>query len=214
MTSTKFTNYVSSIALTLLSLCWSVFANSAGDPEAGKLQAMVCAGCHGLDGATPVLPEYPNLAGQNEKYLYNQLAMFQSGTRDVPLMTAQLIGKSEQDLEDLAAFYASLPAKGGEATGTDEDLRRAQQIYKGGIMDKKVAACAACHGPGGVGNAQAGFPRINGQSVSYTIEQLTKYREGHRKSDESFGGMMRGVAHGLTDGEIAILADYVRGLRP
>ena len=66
MTSTKFTNYVSSIALTLFSLCWSVFANAAGDPEAGKLQAMVCAGCHGLDGATPVLPEYPNLAGQNE----------------------------------------------------------------------------------------------------------------------------------------------------
>ena len=81
--------------------------------------------------------------------------MFQSGERDVPLMTAQLIGKSAQDLEDLAAYYASLPGKIGEAVGSDEDIKTARMIYRR-YCRPRCAACAACHGPGGLGNGQAG----------------------------------------------------------
>lgn len=192
----------------------AVAAHAAGNVEAGAAQAATCAACHGQDGATAIDPSYPNLAGQSAKYLNRQLQMFQSGERDVPLMTAQLIGKSAQDLEDLAAYYASLPGKVGEAVGSDEDIKTARMIYKGGIADRGVAACAACHGPGGLGNDQAGFPMIGGQSVGYTVAQLTAYREGLRASDEEYGAMMRNVASGLTDGQIKVLADYIHGLTP
>ena len=187
-------------------------ATAAGNPEAGKAQAIVCAACHGQDGATGIDPTYPNLAGQNEAYLFNQLRMIQSGERQILLMAGQLIGKTEENLRDLAAYYASLPGKLSEAAGDDDSIQLAQGIYRGGINDKGVAACSACHAPDGQGNAPAGFPVLSGQPKEYTIAQLTAYREGERKSDESVGGMMRGVAGGLTDKEIAALADYLQGL--
>jgi cytochrome c553 len=201
--------------ITTISILLSFFSSAAiaaGDVAAGQAQAVTCAACHGQDGATAIDPTYPNLAGQNEVYLTRQLQMFQSGERNVALMSAQLIGKSEQDLADLGAYYASLPAKHFEATGSDEDIKAAEGIYKGGVIAKGVAACAACHGPNGAGNAQAGFPAISGQSVGYTITQLTDYREGRRGTGDAYGNMMRGVASGLSDGQIAILADYISGL--
>lgn len=203
---------VQSALLFVLSSALGSQAYAAGDGAAGKAQSMVCASCHGQDGATAIDPSYPQLAGQNERYLARQLNMFQSGERDVALMTAQLIGKSEQDLDDLAAYYASLPAKTGEAVGSDADVELAKRIYKGGIAKKGVAACSSCHGPGGAGNSQAGFPRISGQSAAYTAAQLIAYREGERRSDEEYGGMMRGVSRGLSDREIVVLSDYISGL--
>lgn len=183
-----------------------------GNISAGEAQAAPCSGCHGADGATGLDPSYPNLAGQNEKYLLNQLKMIQAQQRDIPLMAGQLNGKSEQDLADLAAYYASLPAKVGQATGDDDAIAQAEQIYRGGIASKGVAACSACHNPNGAGNGQAGFPHLGGQPAAYTINQLKAYRERARSSDEAYGGMMRDVAHGLTDTEIALLADYIQGL--
>tara|TARA_Y100001954_G_scaffold224050_1_gene263070 strand:- start:527 stop:1153 length:627 start_codon:yes stop_codon:yes gene_type:complete len=201
------------LTFTVLALpsVWSV-VNAMGDPSRGEAQAMVCAACHGQDGASGIAPNYPNLAGQNEKYLFNQLKMIASGERVLVEMTGQLIGKSEQDLWDLAAYYANLPSKAGASAVNDEELEKAASIYRGGIARKGVAACTACHSPSGKGNSQAGYPSLSGQPVDYTIAQLTKYRESVRKTDESFGGMMRGVAETLTDTEIAILADYIRGL--
>jgi cytochrome c553 len=187
-------------------------AFGAGDPAAGEAQAPVCAACHGQDGATGLDPSYPNLAGQNERYLLTQLQMIKDNSRSVPLMAGQLIAKSDQDLADLAAYYASLPARVNQAQGDDEALARAENIYRGGIAAKGVAACSACHSPSGGGNTPAGYPNIGGQSSAYTIAQLTDYREGLRQTDEAYGGMMRGVAEGLTDGEIALLADYIQGL--
>lgn len=187
-------------------------AATTGDVAAGEAQALVCAACHGQDGATAIDPTYPNLAGQNETYLFNQLRMIQSGERQVLLMAGQLIGKTEQDLRNLAAYYASLPGKLSEAEGDDESIALAERIYRGGILAKGVAACSACHAPDGGGNGPAGFPALGGQPKAYTVAQLTAYREGERKSDESVGGMMRGVAGGLTDKEIAALADYLQGL--
>jgi cytochrome c553 len=188
------------------------FSHASGNAERGKAQALVCAACHGQDGASGIAPTYPNLAGQNEKYLFNQLQMIASGERALVEMTGQLIGKTEQDLWDLAAYYASLPQKPGISKGVDAEIDKAASIYRGGIARKGVAACTACHSPTGQGNSQAGYPSIAGQSVDYTIAQITAYRENLRKTDESFGGMMRGVAETLTDTEIAMLADYLRGL--
>ena len=188
-------------------------ANAAtGNAEAGKAQALVCGACHGQDGATGIDPSYPNLAGQNERYLASQLAMIQDGRRNIPLMAGQLNGKSEQDLADLAEYYASVPGKIGQAQGDDAQIAKAASIFRGGIARKGVAACAACHSPSGKGNSPAGFPRIGGQPGAYTVAQLTAYREGKRATDEAYGGMMRSVAEGLTDGEIATLADYIQGL--
>jgi cytochrome c553 len=202
--------------LKWIALIWAVVAASnafaAGDPAQGETLSAVCGACHGQDGATGLDPSYPNIAGQNEAYLTRQLRMIQTNDRNIALMAGQLTGKSDQDLQDLAAYYASLPAKLSQAQGDDAQIAKAEQIYRGGIARKGVAACSACHSPKGTGNSPAGFPAISGQSSAYTIAQLTAYREGLRTSDESFGGMMRGVAQGLTDGEIAVLADYLQGL--
>jgi cytochrome c553 len=198
--------------LVLFAAFLAPLAHSAGDPEAGKAQTAACAACHGQDGASPIDPSYPVLAGQNEKYLLRQLEMIQSNERMIPLMAGQLNGKSAQDLADMAAYYASLPDKVREAQGSDETLAMAERIYRGGILDKGVAACIACHAPSGDGNAPAGFPAVGGQPPAYTIAQLTAYREGERATDESYGRMMRSIAGRLTDTEIAALADYIQGL--
>ena len=206
---------ISRIARTLSSLALVLMAANAvaaGDVASGESQAAPCSACHGQDGATPLDPSYPNLAGQNEKYLLRQLQMIQSGDRSIPLMAGQLDGKSDQQLADLAAYYASLSAKLSQAGGSDEEIARAQKIYRGGIARKGVAACAACHSPTGKGNAQAGFPQLGGQPAAYTVAQLTAYREGQRATDEDYGKMMRSIAEGLTDTEIALLADYLQGL--
>ena len=187
-------------------------AAGAGDPAAGQALSLPCSACHGMDGATGIDPTYPDLAGQNEKYLYEQLKHIQSNERLILLMTGQLFGKTDQDLWDMAAYYASLPGKVRQASGDDESVSRAQAIYRGGIMEKGVAACTACHSPAGNGNALAGFPALSGQPAPYLVAQLKAYREGERTTDEAFGGMMRDVAQGLTDGEIAALADYLQGL--
>ena len=187
-------------------------ALGAGDPAAGQALSLPCSACHGLDGATGLDPTYPNLAGQNEKYLYRQMKLIQSNERPILLMTGQLLGKTDQDIEDLAAYYASLPGKTGQALGDDASVAKAEAIYRGGMLAKSVAACTACHAPTGGGNALAGFPALGGQPAPYLVTQLKAYREGERTTDEIFGGMMRDVAGALTDGEIAALADYLQGL--
>ena len=187
-------------------------AQGAGDAEAGRAQSLACSACHGMDGATGLDPTYPNLAGQNERYLYEQLKLIQSNERLILLMTGQLTGKTDKNLRDMAAYYASLPGKIARASGDDASIAKAEGIYRGGIMHKRVAACTACHSPTGNGNALAGFPALAGQPAPYLIAQLTAYREGERTTDETYGGMMRDIAGNLTDGEIAVLADYLQGL--
>lgn len=187
-------------------------ASGAGDPATGQALSLACSACHGMDGATGLDPTHPNLAGQNEKYLLRQLKLIQSNERMILLMTGQLFGKTDQDLENMAAYYASLPGKVGQAAGDDKSIAKAEAIYRGGIMAKQVAACTACHSPAGSGNALAGFPALGGQPAPYLAAQLKAYREGERATDEVFGGMMRDVAGALTDGEIAVLADYLQGL--
>lgn len=199
-------------AVLLMSMGTAPVLASGGDVAAGKDAAAPCAACHGADGKTGLDGSYPNLAGQNAKYLLRQLQMIQNGEREILLMVGQLDGKSEQELADLAAYYASLPGKLAQAGGDDEQIAQAQQIYRGGIARKGVAACSACHNPRGDGNDFAGFPRLSGQPAQYTAAQLKAYREDLRSTDEVFGGMMRDVAEGLTDTEIAILADYIQGL--
>jgi len=184
-------------------------AAGAAEPEGAATLAAPCAACHGENGVATVAGS-PNLAGQNERYLLHQLELIQSNARPVPLMQGQLDGMSPEKLASLAAHYAAMPATVGRSN--EEGLELGAQIYRGGIVDKGVAACSACHSPTGAGNPPAGFPQLSGQPTDYLVTQLKAFREGERDTDEDYGGMMRQVAVGLTDGEIAAVANFIRGL--
>ena len=168
-----------------------------------------CVVCHAEDGNS-LAPIYPNLGGQNVAYLERQMILMRDGDRPAPLMAGQLDNMSDEDIRELAEHYAAQPAAAGQAK--DADLALGEAIYRGGILDKGVAACTACHAPDGAGNALAGFPRLAGQHPDYTIAQMTAYREGDRATDENNGGVMRDVAANMTDGEIKAVANYILGL--
>jgi cytochrome c553 len=200
------------VLLTFAAVLFAPTVRAAGDPAAGEPLVASCIACHGQGGAAPIDPSYPVLAGQNERYAFRQLVAIRENQRVIPLMMGQLNGKSDQDLANIAAYFAAQPHVVGTADAEEAALEQAETIFRGGILEKGVAACAACHSPNGEGNAPAGFPAVRGQPRSYTIAQLTAYREGQRTTDELFGGMMRSIASRLTDTEIASLADYLRGL--
>ncbi len=195
------------LACLSASLCAST---QAADLDAGEQAAAICLACHAADGST-LLPEYPSLAGQGAKYLYDQMIQIRSGAREIPLMAGQLDAMSDETIANIAAWYASLTPRQGQALEL-ASLDEGEQIYRAGIAEKSVSACTACHGPSGIGNAPAGFPSLKGLSRAYLVQQLTAYREGERTTDERYGGMMRDTAHQLTDAEIEAVANYVSGL--
>ena len=179
------------------------------DPQAGRTLAAPCVACHAEDGNS-LVPSYPSLAGQNFRYLVRQMKMMRDGDRPAGLMAGQLDNHTDEEIEHLAAFYESQPAKVGHAD--PEGIELGEAIYRGGLLHKQVAACTACHAPDGGGNAPAGFPSLSGQQPDYVFTQLQAYREGLRDTDEEYGGMMRQTASNLTDGEIRAVANYILGL--
>lgn len=186
----------------------SGFANAAGDAEAGKSKAAMCAGCHGADGNSAVAA-FPKLAGQNVKYLVKQMNDIKSGDRVVLEMTGLLNGSSEQDMEDIAAYFSSQFPSVGAA---NKDLvALGEKIYRAGNKDSGVSACTACHSPTGKGNSMAGFPSLSGQHADYIAKQLRAFREGERTNDGD-AKMMRSVAFRLTNKEIDAVASYISGL--
>ena len=191
----------------VLSLTASTLVYAAGDAAAGKDKSLACGACHGADGNSAVA-NFPKIAGQNVKYLLNQMTAIQSGKRSVPEMAGQLDGKNEQDLEDIAAFFASKKPIGGK-TAADQ-LELGQKIYRSGIPAKNVAACTACHGAKGQGVDGAGFPALSGQHSAYTEKQLKSFRVMERSNDPN--EMMRDIAARLSDVEIKAVASYIQGL--
>ena len=185
----------------------------AGDAAAGEAQTMVCAACHGADGNSAA-PTFPKLAGQGQKYLYKQLQDIRDGARPVPTMVGQLDGKSNQDLADIAAYYAAQSRTGGQ---TDPELLAlGEAVYRGGIPERDVAACTACHSPTGAGNAPAGFPALAGQHAEYIAAQLVAYRRGYEdetgRINDGDTRIMRITAFGLSDREIEAVSSYAAGL--
>ncbi|SHF35359.1 Cytochrome c553 [Microbulbifer donghaiensis] len=207
------------LALGLALLGTAPLAMAAGDATAGKAKAAQCAACHGADGNSPA-PTFPKLAGQGEKYLAKQLMDIKSGARPVPQMIGQLDNFNEQDLQDMAAFFASqqIQLAGSEAisvmlnSGESVDgLILGRDLFRAGNSQTGVPACMGCHSPTGVGNAPAGYPRLSGQFAQYVETQLKAFREGTRANDGDTR-MMRTVAKQLSDAEIKALANYVAGL--
>lgn len=195
------------IALALLLVSGAGVAMAAGDPVAGKAKAVTCIGCHGADGNSSN-PDWPSLAGQGEAYLAKQIMEFKSGDRKDPTMSAMVAGVKDEDITDISAFFASQKAKGGAADKAMVEMGR--EIYRAGIKDAGIAACASCHGPAGAGNPAARFPALAGQHAKYTAKALKDFRSGTRSNDPQ--KMMRDVAARLSDMEIEAVSSYIAGL--
>ena len=207
--------------LSIICLLAAFSANqalAAGDPAAGESKVAMCAGCHGSDGNSMV-PAFPKLAGLGEKYMTAQLRMVKSGERVIVEMTGILDAWSDQDLQDMAAYYDSKPIVTSGAqditlvgiSDPDEALDFGENVYRGGNMKTGVAACTGCHSPSGSGNNPAGYPALGGQYASYIEKQLLAYRRGERASGGN-AKIMQGVAANLSDKEIKAVANYISGL--
>lgn len=182
-------------------------AQAAGDAAAGKAKSATCAGCHGADGNS-VNPEWPNLAGQGAAYLAKQLHDFKDGKRNNATMAPMAAPLTDEDIQDLSAYFASQPLKEGAA---DESLvELGEKIYRGGNPASGVSACIGCHGPTGAGNPAAKFPALSGQHAKYVENQLDAFQNDTRNNDA--GKMMRSIAAKMTSKEIKAVSSYVQGL--
>lgn len=195
----------------------SSLALAGGDAAAGQGKTAMCAGCHGADGNSAA-PNFPKLAGQGEKYLTKQLQDIKAGDRPVLEMTGMLNAFSDQDLADIAAFYASkaIQMSGAKEAGLD----KGERVYRGGNLDTGVPACTGCHSPAGKGNAPAGYPALGGQFAAYTAKQLRAFRTGAHdpenpaaRTNDGESRVMRGVAAQMSDVEIEAVANFLAGLK-
>ena len=174
--------------------------------KGSAVYAQTCVACHAADGNSST-PANPKLAQQHPEYLVKQLQEFKSGKRDNAIMKGFASAMSDDDMRNVAYWLASQKDKGGAAT--DKDLvKLGERIYRGGIADRQIAACAGCHSPNGAG-IPAQYPRVSGQQAEYTASQLKQFRDGTRKNSVP----MRDVASKMNDHEIKAVADYIAGLR-
>lgn len=185
-------------------------AHAGGDAQAGKNKAASCGGCHGIDGNS-VVPTFPKLAGQNEKYIVAQLKAFKDNKgRSNPLMQGMSAPLSEQDMADIGAFYFTQQLSAA-APADESKLALGREIYKGGNLQTKMPACQACHGPNGAGNPGTGYAQVGGQYADYTKAQLMAFKDGSRTTDEK--AMMRDIASMMTDEEIDAVSHYIASLK-
>lgn len=193
----------------VLMFAFAGVAQAAGNAEAGKTKAASCAGCHGVDGNSMV-PTFPKLAGQGEKYIAKQLAEFKANTtRKNDMMLGMAAPLSEEDAADIGAFYASQKLA-GPAPADESKLDMGRQIYKGGNLTEGIPACQACHGPRGAGVAGSGYPQVGGQYVDYTLAQLKAFREGTRMNDDKM--LMRSIIKDMTDEQLEAVSHYIASL--
>ena len=179
-----------------------------GDPQAGSELVATCAGCHGADGNS-IVGQWPTLAGQRESYTLAQLIHVQKGERMIESMMGLLDNYSEDQLRDIAAFYAAQEVKVGQADSVNFEL--GQRIYRAGNLSNGVPACTGCHGPQGKGVESAGYPMLSGQKAEYVVTSLVAYKNGERVHSSN-AKIMQGIAARLTTEEIRAVANYVSGL--
>lgn len=174
--------------------------------KGGAISSQVCAACHTADGSRGS-PANPILQGQHPEYLVKQLTEFKAGKRKNAVMNGMAAPLSEEDIRNVAAFYASKTAKPGFAKSKDT-VALGEKIWRGGISERNVPACAGCHGPTGSG-LPAQYPRLAGQHGDYVEAQMTAFRSGARANN----AVMTMVAAKMNDKEIKAVSDYVAGLR-
>ncbi|UTW44464.1 cytochrome c4 [bacterium SCSIO 12696] len=200
-------------------LLMSPVAMAEGNASAGKAKAATCGACHGETGNSPT-PAFPKIAGLGEKYILKQMNDIKSGARQVPEMAGQLDAMSEQDMADIAAYFASNPMQISGAKEKDwplEDINSAEflalgeQVFRAGNAETGVPACTGCHSPSGQGNDPAGYPKIGGQFADYLAKQLKAFRSNARTNDGE-SRIMRDIAANMSDKEIEAVSNYISGL--
>jgi len=208
------------------SIIQALSESKPGDPEAGAAKAGLCAACHGMDGNPMEGMPYPRIAGQSERFIARELALFKSGQRTTGMALAMVpfaLELSAQDMRDLGAFFESQTTGAGIADDTPvtepgpyQDMpfyQIGESLYRGGDPARGIPACLACHGPSGAGNPGPAYPSIAGQEAGYVQTRLHEYRAGVAEAqDARLFQIMATVAGALTDQEIAALASYLQGL--
>jgi cytochrome c553 len=197
------------LAATLATPVLAAAPAGPAKPDLAKGQAIstqVCAACHTADGSRGS-PANPIIAGQHPEYLVKQLQEFKSGKRNNAIMKGFAAALSDDDMRNVAAFYGGKGAKPGFAKNKDS-VKLGEKIYRAGIADKAVPACAGCHSPNGAG-IPAQYPRIGGQHADYTEAQLVAFRGGARANNVQ----MNSIAERMSDREVKAVSDYIAGLR-
>lgn len=210
----RLARFAPSLALwALCAVAQPALAQAKPDANKGaQIVQQVCVACHGADG-NGTAPVNPKLAGQHHEYLVKQLQNFKpkSGGADAlrpnPVMSAFAAPLTDDDMQNLAAYYSGQTLKPSVAKLKDS-VELGRQIFRAGIADKGVPACAGCHGPTGAG-IPAEYPRLAGQYAEYTESQLAAFRQGARKNN----AQMSAISERLSDREIKAVADYIAGLR-
>ena len=192
---------------------------SSGSVEAGATKAATCMACHGPAGVANINPEWPVIAGQSAHYVAEQVKAIRDGARPVPLMQPIVKDMSDQDILDVAAYFARQTPAGLEA---DPSYWKAgEQLYRGGDAARGLPACIACHGPVGRGVPAAGFPALRAQHAVYTQKQLNDYAADTRYVKDDKGQrratpnavIMITIASKLTAEDRRNLASYLQGMR-
>lgn len=183
----------SSLSVSVLLTCFWVAPVSAADIAAGEQKSANCMGCHGPKGKSSSA-QWPNIAAQQSAYIVNQLNAFKTGTRENPMMQSMAANLSDDDINNLAAYYSSQPAV---SAGGDPNLAKSGQT--------KATMCLGCHGSKAEGNGQ--FPRLAGQHPDYLVKQLSSFKEGVRKN-----GHMQAIAGSLSEDDMKALAAYFGSL--
>ena len=180
----------------------------AEEIDVNSIVQNVCMACHASDGNS-IVTANPKIAAQHESYLYKQLTNYKSGLRDNAVMSGIAAGLSDDEMRELAKYFSKQELKLSQAqsNGTGSD---GEKIFRSGIFDKNVPACAGCHGPAGHG-IPAKFPRLNSQHADYIKNQLQQFATGQRANDAA--SVMRMIAEKLTEKEMDAVADYIQGLQ-
>ncbi len=218
-----------SISLSFLAI--PVLVHAEGNVADGKEKAASCGGCHGDDGNS-MAGTFPKLAGQHAGYLVKQLHAFKDGTRNSPTMVPLAMGLDDEDIEDIAAFYAKQKITANEKpvlySEDDEDgnpektteemadelkglLALGGDLYRNGDLKRKVSACIACHGPLGEGNKPASFPALRRQHADYLMKTLTDFKDGGRSNVPD--NMMHMIAKKMTEKEIKAVSYHISTMK-
>ena len=193
------------ISATTLLAASAAMAAGAPDLAKGKASFVTCAACHGANGNSAIAAN-PSLAQQHPEYLVKQLKEFKAGVRKNAIINGMAAPLSEQDMRNIAYWVTTQKMTPGSATNKDT-IALGEKIWRGGIANRGVPACAACHSPNGAG-IPIRFPRLAGQHAAYVEQQLKDFRDGVRTNDK----VMPEVVNGMNDAQIKAVADFVQGL--
>jgi cytochrome c553 len=205
------------LSLALAFTSTSGILHAEGNINAGKDKAAVCASCHG-DNGNSMVSTFPKLAQQHSSYLIKQLKAFKSGTRKNPMMSSIAMGLTDEDMVDIADYYAEQKISANELPVLDDEdetpaatenvkkadvqaiIAQGSDLYRNGDLTREVSACIACHGPFGEGNKPAAFPVLKSQHADYLIKTLTDFKTGERSNNPE--NMMHMIAKKMTNEEI------------